>query len=80
MTQADDTVPGGNPVAAVSFNYWKTHLGQMRAWWGRRCRSTGSHSRLWELSAPEFQSAVWGQVPDVFVPMSMLDVVTAGQG
>src|SRR5215471_12824555 len=27
LTEADDTTPGGNPVAVVSFNYWKTHLG-----------------------------------------------------
>ena len=27
-----------------------------------------------------FQSAVWGEMPDVFVPMSMLDVVIPGKG
>jgi hypothetical protein len=31
--------------------------------------------------APQtFQSAVWGEMPDVFVPMSMLDVVIPGKG
>ena len=31
--------------------------------------------------APEnFQSAVWGEMPDLFVPMSMLDAVIPGKG
>ncbi len=80
MTQADDTVPGGNPVAVVSFNYWKTHLGADANVVGQTLAINGQPFQVVGVAAPEFQSAVWGQVPDVFVPMSMLDVVRPGQG
>jgi putative ABC transport system permease protein len=79
MTQADDTVPGGSPVVAVSFNYWKTHLGADAGVVGQTLSINGQPFQIVGVAAPEFQSAVWGQVPDVFVPMSMLGVVTPGK-
>ena len=80
MTQADDTTPGGNPVAVVSFNYWKTHLGADAGVVGQTLSINGKPFQIMGVTAPEFQSAVWGQVPDVFVPMSMLEQVQARQG
>ncbi len=39
LTPADDATPGANPVAVLSFNYWKTQLGAKRG--GRvDCRCT----------------------------------------
>jgi putative ABC transport system permease protein len=80
LSLTDDTTPGGNPVAVLSFNYWKTHLGADPTAVGQTLSINGQPFQIIGVSAPAFQSAVWGQVPDVFVPMSMLDQVRPGQG
>lgn len=80
LTTNDDTTRGGNPVAVVSFNYWKTHLGSRDSAVGQTLSINGHPFQIIGISAPTFQSAVWGQVPDVFVPMSMLEQVRPGKG
>src|SRR5260370_36212892 len=80
LTAADDTTPGGNPVAVLSFNYWKRHLTADPDVVGQMLSINGQPFQIIGVSAPAFQSAVWGQVPDVFVPMSMLELVRPGKG
>ena len=80
LTANDDTTPGGNPVVVLSYHYWKTHLGSDTNAVGQTLSINGQPFQIIGVSAPEFQSAVWGQVPDVFVPMSMLEQVTPGKG
>ncbi|MBB5341279.1 ABC transporter permease [Tunturiibacter gelidoferens] len=80
LTASDDTVPGGNPVAVLSYHYWQTHMGSDVHAVGETISINGAPFEITGVAAPGFQSAVWGQVPDVFVPMSMLDVVIPGKG
>jgi predicted permease len=80
LTATDDTTPGGNAVVVLSYHYWKTHLGSDAQAVGQTLSINGQLYQIVGVSAPEFQSAVWGQVPDVFVPMSMLDQVIPGKG
>ncbi len=80
LTQNDDTTPGGNPVVVLSYHYWKTHLGSDAQAVGQTLSINGQPFQIIGVSAPEFQSAVWGQVPDVFVPMSMLEQIRPGKG
>jgi predicted permease len=80
LSQADDGVPGANAVAVLSHHYWMTHLGADSNVVGKTI-AVNSHSFEVIGVAPEnFQSAVWGQTPDLFVPMSMLDTVIPGKG
>jgi predicted permease len=80
LTANDDTTPGGNPVVVLSHHYWKSQLGSDAQAVGQTLSINGFPYQIIGVSAPEFQSAVWGQVPDVFVPMSMLDQVIPGKG
>jgi putative ABC transport system permease protein len=80
LTANDDTTPGGNPVVVLSYHYWKTHLGSDPQAVGQTLSINGQPFQIIGVSAAQFQSAVWGQVPDVFVPMSMLEQVTPGKG
>ncbi|WP_433968191.1 ABC transporter permease [Tunturiibacter gelidiferens] len=80
LTASDDTVPGGNPVAVLSYHYWQTHMGSDAHAVGETISINGAPFVIAGVAAQGFQSAVWGQVPDVFVPMSMLDVVIPGKG
>jgi putative ABC transport system permease protein len=80
LTQADDSMAGTNPVVVLSFNYWKTHFGADAGVVGQTISINGNPFQVIGVSAPAFQSAVWGEVPDVFVPMSMLDQIVPGKG
>ena len=80
LTQTDDATPGTNPVVVLSFNYWKTHFGSDANVVGQILSINGNPFQVIGVSAPAFQSAVWGEVPDVFVPMSMLDQIMPGKG
>ncbi|WP_433974280.1 ABC transporter permease [Tunturiibacter lichenicola] len=80
LTASDDTTPGANPVVVLSHHYWQTHLGADAHAVGETISINGVPFQIIGVSAPTFQSAVWGQVPDVFVPMSMLDQAIPGKG
>jgi putative ABC transport system permease protein len=80
LAPTDDTAPGSNPVAVLSFNYWKTQLAEDANVVGQTLAINGQPFQIIGVSAPEFQSAVWGQVPDIFVPISMLEQVRPGNG
>lgn len=80
LTANDDTIPGGNPVVVLSHHYWQSHMGADPQVLGRTISINGLPFQIIGVSAAEFQSAAWGQVPDLFVPMSMLDQVILGKG
>ena len=80
LTASDDTVQGSNPVVVLSYPYWQTHMGSDTGVVGETISINGTPFEIAGVAAPGFQSAVWGQVPDVFVPMSMLDQVIPGKG
>jgi putative ABC transport system permease protein len=80
LSQTDDTAPGANAVAVLSHHYWMTHLGGDPNVMGKTIALNGHSFEVIGVAPENFQSAVWGQTPDVFVPMSMLDTVIPGKG
>jgi predicted permease len=80
LSQADDAVPGTNPVVVLSHHYWTTHLGADPHVVGKTIAVNGHSFEVIGVTPENFQSAVWGQTPDLFVPMSMLDAVMPGKG
>jgi putative ABC transport system permease protein len=80
LSQTDDGAPGANPVAVLSHHYWMTHLGADPNVVGRTIALNGHSFEVIGVAPENFQSAVWGQTPDLFVPMSMLDTVIPGKG
>jgi putative ABC transport system permease protein len=80
LSQADDAAPGANPVAVLSHHYWTTHLGADPHVVGKTIALNGHSFEVIGVAPENFQSAVWGQTPDLFVPMSMLDTVIPGKG
>ena len=71
----DETAPGANPVAVLSFDYWKSHLAEAPVV-GKTLLVNGAPFTITGVSAPGFHSMVWGHMPDVFVPLSMEQVLT----
>jgi putative ABC transport system permease protein len=80
LTAADDGAPGANPAAVLSYRYWASHLGSDRRLVGQTIALNGHAFEVIGVAPQNFQSAVWGEMPDVFVPMSMLDMVLPGKG
>jgi putative ABC transport system permease protein len=80
LTPADDGAPGANPVAVLSHHYWAAHLGADPRLVGQTIALNGHAFEVIGIAPQNFQSAVWGELPDVFVPMSMLEVVIPGKG
>ena len=67
---SDETVDGANPVAVLSFNYWKTHLAEESVV-GKTLLINGAPFTITGVAAPGFHSMVWGRTPDIFVPITM---------
>ena len=80
FSQSDDTAPGANPVVVLSHRYWATHLGADPNIAGKTIAVNGHSFQVIGVAPENFQSAVWGEMPDLFVPMSMLDTVIPGKG
>ena len=80
LSQTDDGAPGANPVAVLSHHYWMTHLGGDPNVVGKTIALNGHSFEVIGVAPENFQSAVWGQTPDLIVSMSMLDTVIPGKG
>ena len=80
LFQSDDLQPNANPVAVLSFDFWKNHLGSNPGAVGSTISINGHPFQIVGVAAPGFRSAVWGETPGLFLPMSMLGQVLPGKG
>jgi predicted permease len=74
LTQQDDTARNGNPVVVVSYNYWKNHFGAVRDVVGQTILINGHAFTVIGVAPQNFDSAIGGYRPAVFVPVSMVDI------
>ena len=70
----DETSAGANPVAVLSFDYWKTHLAEAPVV-GKTLTINGTPFTITGVAAPGFHSMVWGRMPAVYVPLTMQGVI-----
>lgn len=80
FTQADDLQPNVNPIAVLSFDFWKNHLGADPSIVGSAISINGHPFQVAGVAAPRFRSAVWGEAPAVFAPLQMIDQIIPGMG
>ncbi len=73
FTPEDDTAKDANPVTVLSYNYWRTHLGSARDVVGQTILINGHSFTIIGVAPPNFDSAIGGYRPSVFVPTSMVD-------
>jgi putative ABC transport system permease protein len=78
LTQADDGQKNGNPVAVLSFNYWKRQFGSDPGIVGQTISINGYPFQVVGVARPGFHSAIWGSPADMFVPMAMKPEACAG--
>ncbi len=70
LTASDDAVTATVPVAVLSHEYWCDHMGAEAGVVGETIGVSGHPFTIVGVAAPNFRSAVWGQTPALFVPLS----------
>ena len=80
LSARDDAAPNANPVAVLSFAFWRDHLGADPSVIGATVSINGLPFQVLGVAAPRFRSAIWGETPGVFVPMSMVGEILPGKG
>ena len=80
LQPTDDTAPGANPVAVVSYDFWRSKLGADPSVLNTTVAISGHLFQIIGVAAPRFESAVWGQKTAIFLPISMLEAAIPQAG
>jgi predicted permease len=74
LTQQDDTAKNANPVVVLSYDYWKTRFAASRDIVGQSLLINGHPFTILGVGPQNFDSAIGGYKPGVFIPISMGDI------
>jgi predicted permease len=74
LTPQDDTQKNANPVLVLSYDYWKTRFGAARDAVGQSVLVNGHAFTILGVAPRNFDSAIGGYKPGLFIPVSMVDI------
>jgi predicted permease len=74
LTPQDDTAKNANPVLVLSYSYWKTRFAASRDVVGQTVLINGHAFTVLGVAPQNFDSAIGGYRPGVFIPISMVDI------
>jgi predicted permease len=75
LTDDDDRTKGGDPVAVVSYSWWKKNLGLDPDVLNRTLKIDDTSYNIIGVAPPEFFGTTVGEAPDIWIPMSMVEQV-----
>jgi hypothetical protein len=75
----EDRVPGGDPVAVISYRYWKRQFGLDPAAVGRSITLNGLPFSIIGVASPGFDGVSLGDAQDIWIPMMMQEQVMNGR-
>ena len=78
LTTDDARTPGANPVAVLSYDYWKTELGGARDVVGREVLVNRHPLTIIGVAASTFHGIDVGEVPALWIPASMSEQAIPG--
>jgi putative ABC transport system permease protein len=73
LTPQDDTAKNSNPVVVLSYGYWKSRFGASRDVVGQAVLINGHSFTILGVAPENFDSAIGGYKPGVFIPISMVE-------
>ncbi len=73
LTPADDTIKNANPVVVLSYSYWRTRFGGAQDIAGQTVLINGHPFTVLGVVQENFDSAIGGYKPGVFIPISMIE-------
>ena len=79
LTEEDDKVAGGHPVAVISYSMWRARLNSDPAVLGSTIRLNGYPFTIIGVAPPGFHGQVVGDVQEVWMPMKMQAEVMRGR-
>jgi len=71
FTEEIDKAKGANPVAVISYGYWKNRFAFDSAIVGRKIRVRKTSFEIIGVTPPEFSGETVGNAPDLWVPLIM---------
>ena len=71
FTPEDDRVPGGHPVAVISYGYWQRRFGGAAGAVGSKLRIDGTPFTIVGMTPPGFNGIMVGDAPEISVPIMM---------
>ncbi|HZL52363.1 MAG TPA: ABC transporter permease [Terracidiphilus sp.] len=74
LTPQDDTAKNANPVLVLSYDYWRTRFAASRDVVGQTVLINGHSFTILGVAPENFQSAIGGYKPGVFLPISMVEI------
>jgi predicted permease len=74
LTPQDDTAKNANPVVVLSYNYWKARFGAASDVPGQTVLINGHAFTILGVAPQNFDSAIGGYKPGVFIPISMVEI------
>jgi putative ABC transport system permease protein len=74
LTPQDDTAKNANPVAVLSYGYWKARFGGSPDLVGQTILVNGRSFTVLGVAPQNFDSAIGGYKPGLFLPMSMVEI------
>ncbi len=74
LTPQDDTAKNANPVAVLSYDYWKTRFAASRDVVGQTVLINGHPFTILGVAPENFDSAIGGYKPGLFIPISMVEI------
>ena len=78
LTSADDATPGAHPLVVLSHAFWVAKLAQSPEVLGSSVLVNGTSLTVIGVTARGFEGTTLGNRPDLFVPLSMRQVLTPG--
>ena len=79
FTQEVDRVPGVNPVAVISYDFWRRRYSRDPSVLGRTVRLRQTTFEIIGVTGPGFFGETVGESPDLWVPLSMQMAVIPGK-
>ncbi len=78
LTPADDTTPGGHPVAVLSHGLFQRRFAANPAVIGSKITLNGQPFEVLGVTPPNFHGILGGDSPDLYLPIAMRPAITPG--
>jgi predicted permease len=78
LSDLDDRIPGGHPVAVASYSWWQKRLGRRADVVGKTVKIGSTVYTLIGVAPPEFFGVIVGQSPDLWIPLAMEKEISPG--
>src|SRR5262249_22223267 len=71
LTEDDDKIPGGHPLAVISYRYWQRRFARDPAIVGKSVAVNGHTFTIIGVTPPDFFGVTVGESPDIWAPAMM---------